>query len=77
MVKANWKAPTQAAVHWDGKIMEDLKDKYKCDDCLPVLVSGDYAWLHNTLCIHSIILSVAILYQYTVYKASKLLKFSN
>ena len=33
-------APQPAAIHWNGKIMEDLKDKYQVDDRLPILISG-------------------------------------
>ena len=33
-------APQTAAIHWDGKIMEDLKDKHQVDDRLPKLISG-------------------------------------
>ena len=39
-VHANWQPPDPAALHWDGKLMETLTDKYAKDDRLPVLLSG-------------------------------------
>ena len=38
-VKEGWMCSKPAALHWDGKIMSDIKDKYKKDDRLPILVS--------------------------------------
>ena len=40
VVREGWVAPQPAAIQWDGKIMEDLKDKYQVDDRLPILISG-------------------------------------
>ena len=38
-VKEGWLCSKPAALHWDGKIMSDIKDKYKKYDRLPILVS--------------------------------------
>ena len=39
-VKEGWMCSKPAALHWDGKIMSDIiRDKYKKDDRLPILVS--------------------------------------
>ena len=39
-IQEDWTPPDPAAIHWDGKLMETLTNKYKSDDRLPVLVSG-------------------------------------
>ena len=39
-IKEDWKPPSPASIHWDGKLMETLTDKYSTDDRLPVLISG-------------------------------------
>ena len=28
-IKSDWKSPSPAALHWDGKLLETLGDKYK------------------------------------------------
>ena len=40
-VKEGWLCSKPAALHWDGKIMSDLEDKYKKKDRLPILVSDE------------------------------------
>ena len=40
IAKTSWKPKRPASVHWDGKIMASLTDKYEKDDRLPVLVSS-------------------------------------
>ena len=40
IVHEGWVCPKPAALHWDGKIMQELTDKYKENDRLPILVSG-------------------------------------
>ena len=40
IVEESWVCPNAAAIHWDGKIMNDLEDQNKQKDRLPVLVSG-------------------------------------
>ena len=42
VVKEGWICPKPAAVHWDGKIMNDLESQYKQKDRLPILVSGHH-----------------------------------
>ena len=39
-IKSTWQPPNPAALHWDGKLMETLTDKYAKDDRLPTLISG-------------------------------------
>ena len=39
-IKSDWRPPSPAALHWDGKLLETLGDKYKKDERLPVLISG-------------------------------------
>ena len=36
-IKSSWKAPICSSIHWDGKQMSSLKDKYKKEERLPVL----------------------------------------
>ena len=38
-VKEVWLCSKPAALHWDGKIMSDIKNKYKEYDILPILIS--------------------------------------
>lgn len=40
IVQEGWVCPKPAALHWDGKIMNDLENQYKQKDRLPILVSG-------------------------------------
>jgi hypothetical protein len=39
-IKAEWTPPIPATLHWDGKLMETLEDKYTKVERLPVLLSG-------------------------------------
>jgi len=39
-VKNSWKPPKVGIVHWDGKLMETLDNKYGVEERLPVLLSG-------------------------------------
>ena len=39
-IKSDWTPPNPAALHWDGKLIETLENKYKKDDRLPTLISG-------------------------------------
>ena len=40
MVQEGWTCSSPAAIHWDGKIMNDITDQYKQKDRLPILVSS-------------------------------------
>ena len=40
-VQVGWICPDPATVHWDGKHTQDLQNKYKKKDRLPILVSGE------------------------------------
>ena len=39
-VKEGFICRNPAAIHWDGKIMNDLKNQYKCEGRAPILTSG-------------------------------------
>ena len=39
-IHIDWVPPSPATIHWDGKLMETITDKYKLGDRLPVLISG-------------------------------------
>ena len=39
-VKEGFICPNPAAIHRDGEIMNDLKNQYKCEDRVPILISG-------------------------------------
>lgn len=39
-IKSDWTPPNPASLHWDGKLLETLGDKYKKVDRLPTLISG-------------------------------------
>ena len=40
VAKEGWVAPSPAGIHWDGKIMQSLRNQYNTEDRLLVLVSG-------------------------------------
>lgn len=42
VAKREWVPPSPGGVHWDGKIMQALNNKYKLEDRLPILVSGEW-----------------------------------
>lgn len=40
-IKDSWVSPINGNLHWDEKLMNTLDSKYKNEERLPVLVSGN------------------------------------
>ena len=41
-IREQWQPPPVGTLHWDGKLMSTLMNKYHTTERLPVLVSGIY-----------------------------------
>ena len=41
-IRDSWTAPAVGLLHWDGKLMETLRNKYRKEERLPVSISGTY-----------------------------------